>query len=259
MAWLSMGEGDRVALAIPGGPGNSTPNLSSVKPLSGLVDAGYRVVCVARRRNMPQGHSVEDMARDYAELIATEFNGKVDLIIGSSYGGIVSQYIAAEHDHCFDHIVVHVAACQVHPESVMFDYRFAKAINEGKLFQAGMIMAAGLYAGARLRWIMQIVLGAYVWFVARSEHDTFASDTLVEGEAERNFDSRAVLPDIKVPVLLIAGGADIYFPMDLTLETASLIPDCHLRLYEGQGHVEAALDKRVCPDILDFINAQNAT
>ena len=61
------------------------------------------------------------------------------------------------------------------------------------------------------------------------------------------------LPRITVPVLLIGGDEDAYFPEGLTRETADLIPNCTLRLYQGKGHLDAAMDKRIAGDILRFI------
>jgi len=256
MAWASEGEGDQIVISIPGGPGNPAPGSSDLKYFSRLVDAGYRVICVARCRNMPSGHSVEDMANDYAKMIDDEFDGQVKLIIGSSYGGIIAQYIAANHDQCFEHIVVHVAACQVDPVYREFDYGFAKKVSERKPVQAGMIMAKGLFPHRRFQSLVGVFLGFYVWFSMRKGHAHFCADTLIEGEAERLFNSRAVLPDVKVAVLLVAGDEDVYFPKELTLETESLIRDCQLRMYEGKGHIGAAVDPRFCDDILDFVAAR---
>jgi hypothetical protein len=55
-----------------------------------------------------------------------------------------------------------------------------------------------------------------------------------------------------VPVLLIGGDRDIYTPKDVYEETARLVPDCTLRLYEGQG-ISAVSDKRFPRDVLDFV------
>jgi hypothetical protein len=53
-------------------------------------------------------------------------------------------------------------------------------------------------------------------------------------------------------VLLIGGDRDIYTPKEVYEETARLIPDCTLRLYEGQG-ITAVSDKRLPRDVLDFV------
>ena len=37
-----------------------------------FVEAGYAIWYVTRRRNMPTGHSIEDMADDYAHVISED-------------------------------------------------------------------------------------------------------------------------------------------------------------------------------------------
>ena len=85
-------------------------------------------------------------------------------------------------------------------------------------------------------------------------HDQFASDVMVEAEAEVAFDARPILTQIKVPVLLINGDKDFYFPVPLVQETVRLIPDCTLKVYPGKGHLGAFMSRQLAPDILDFIN-----
>ena len=81
---------------------------------------------------------------------------------------------------------------------------------------------------------------------------------MVEAEAEMAFDAREILADISVPVLLVCGDADMYIPKELYAETARLIPDCTLRMYEGIGHVGAIRDKRFPQDVLDFVRQRSA-
>jgi len=71
-------------------------------------------------------------------------------------------------------------------------------------------------------------------------------------------DARDVLPAIPVPVLLVCGDEDLYFPKEVYEETARLIPDCTLRMYEGAGHVGAIRDKRFPRDVLDFVRQRPA-
>jgi hypothetical protein len=61
-----------------------------------------------------------------------------------------------------------------------------------------------------------------------------------------------------VPVLLVCGDEDLHFPKEVYEETARLIPDCTLRMYEGIGHVGAVRDKRFPQDVLDFVRQRPA-
>jgi pimeloyl-ACP methyl ester carboxylesterase len=90
-------------------------------------------------------------------------------------------------------------------------------------------------------------------------HRYFANDVIVEAEAELACDARDVLPLIRVPVLLMGGDRDPYFPREVYEETARLVPDCTLRLYEGKGHDLSVFDERLARDVLDFVRQRPAT
>jgi pimeloyl-ACP methyl ester carboxylesterase len=98
--------------------------------------------------------------------------------------------------------------------------------------------------------VMGRVLGRFGF---GGSHPSFTSDVMIEAEAEVAFDGRAILPEIAVPVLLIGGSEDILLPRAIVEETARLIPDCTLRMYEGKGHGDTMFDPRFCADVLDFL------
>jgi hypothetical protein len=90
-------------------------------------------------------------------------------------------------------------------------------------------------------------------FLMGETYPSFAQDVLVEAEAISAFDGRAILPEIKVPLLLIGCDRDFEFPQEVYEETARLIPYCTLRMYEGKTGVQAGSDKRLPQDVLEFV------
>jgi pimeloyl-ACP methyl ester carboxylesterase len=70
-------------------------------------------------------------------------------------------------------------------------------------------------------------------------------------------DFRADLPQVRVPVLLIAGDRDASAPLELTARpTAALLPDVQLKVYEGAPHAMFITDmERVNADLLEFVRA----
>ncbi|NIS20297.1 MAG: alpha/beta hydrolase [Thermoplasmata archaeon] len=221
-----------------------------------MVESGYSLWMVARRRGMPPGHTVEDMAADYADLITAEFDGKVDLVVGVSYGGIIGQYLAANYPNHFGHIVLVGAAYTVSEQGRRLDYDWATARSRGDWAGAGQIMVGAMLSDSWLRWSAP-ALGTVMGLMSRSHvHDQFASDVMVEADAEVAFDARPVLAQVKTPVLLINGDNDLYFPLPLIQETARLIPDCTLKIYPGKGHPGVFQSRQLAPDILDFITTK---
>jgi integrase len=102
---------------------------------------------------MPQGHTIEDMAADYADLIAAEFDGKVDLVVGLSTGGLIGQYLAANHPDRFDHIALVGAAHTVSEQGRRLDYDWAAARSLGDWTGAGRVMAGAMLSDSWLRFL----------------------------------------------------------------------------------------------------------
>jgi pimeloyl-ACP methyl ester carboxylesterase len=263
MAYMRWGTGPKTMLEIPGGPGNALPAgpfaarmmTSQSRP---FVEDGYTVWSVVRKQDMPPGHTMADIADDYATLITDEFDGQVDLVVGISYGGMVCFYLAARHPDRFRHVVVGVAGYAVSERGKALDYEFATLRSEGRNGEAAARMLGDLGPAIRVPGAARIggaVLGRLMF---GGTHPYFASDVMVEAEAEVACDARDVLPDITVPVLLVCGDEDVYFPKEVYEETARLIPDCTLRMYEGVGHVGAVMDKRFPRDVLDFVRQRPA-
>jgi pimeloyl-ACP methyl ester carboxylesterase len=266
MAYLRWGDGPKTALFVPGGPGNTLPEgpVRRVgRPLTrALVEAGYSVWMVTRPRNLPDGHSIEDMAEDYAALIRAEFGGRVDIALGTSMGGMILQYLAADHPECAGAFVVGAAACEVSEWGKALTRRDAAAVASGDRTERGLTMAEALLPGGGTAWLRRALVPVtarmWDWMYGPGEHEYFEHDFAVEADAALAFDSRAALTRVRVPVLLINGDRDRYFPKDLIEETASLIPDCTLVWLHGKGHDEVCRGLRLAQMTLDYTNRPSA-
>lgn len=260
MDYAVAGRGERVLLFIQGGPGSEAPAGSMVARLhpwiAPLVGAGFTVWVVTRRRGMPAGHSVADMADDYARLIREELGGRVDVVLGESFGGLVVQYLAARHPTCCDRVVIQSAACEVSVWGKDVDRRLLAALEAGEWAEAGAVFAEYLLPGERMRWVRRM-LGPMTGRMLTGRAYP-VSDVVVETQAELDFNSRAILPDVAVPVLMVCGDRDLFFPADLVAETAALIPDCTVVWRPGRGHVKTTTDQRSAADILAFLNREQA-
>jgi pimeloyl-ACP methyl ester carboxylesterase len=220
---------------------------------SPLLRDGFTVWMVTRKQNMPANYTIGDMAHDYATLINAEFDRSVDVVLGTSFGGLVAQYLAADHPGCFRHLVVASAGWTVSEEGKTLEQDYANSLSEGKRWKAATILMNGMFPNLPYRWMARVG-GALFAPMVSGGHEYFAHDVVVEAEAEMGFDSRAVLPHITVPVLLIAGDKDFYFPRHIVEATARLIPGCTLKLYGGKGHFGAIADRRLALDVLEFAN-----
>jgi len=262
MAYLRWGTGPRSLLWIPGGPGSFVPTSwlplrmgqSWMRP---FVEQGYTVWWVTRKQDMPAGHSFADMADDYGQLIADELDGKVDLVVGMSTGGQIGFYLAARHPDRFGHILILVAGYEDSERGKAILVSMARLLSQGRTGEAMAAMLEDMYPGLP-RGVGRVVGAVMGRLMYGETHASFRRDVMVEAEAELACDAREVLPDITVPVLLVCGDQDPYFSKEVYEETARLIPDCTLRMYEGIGHEGVVSDKRFLRDVLDFVRQQPA-
>lgn len=258
MDYLTWGTGPETLLYIQGGPGSVVPKGGmSLRMFRRVLDpyakAGYTVWVVTRRRHMPAGHTIAGMADDYAQVISQEFGGRVDLVVGESYGGLIGQYLAAFHPGSFGHMALVVAGLAAVPDwGADVDSRWGAALARGDTAGAGTVAAEYLLPGKSMRWARRLIGPVFGRFMFAG-YDCPPGDILAEAQAEEAFDSRAVLPRIQAPVLLICGDRDRFIPKDAAEETAKLIPGCTLIWHKG-GHLRVGSSRRAADDVLAFVN-----
>ena len=263
MAYLRWGTGPRAMLWIPGGPGSFIPTGGLPRRMAHswtrpFVELGYTVWWVTRKQGMPERYSFADMADDYGQLIADEFDGKVEAVVGMSTGGQIGFYLAARHPDRFEHIVILVAGFQDSERGKRLLLPMATLLSEGRTGEAMASMLTDTYPSwpRGLHRVLGEVMGRLMY---GAMPPSFRSDVMVEARAELACDARDVLAGIRVPVLLVCGDRDPYYSAEVYEETARLIPDCTLRMYEGIGHEGVISDQRFLPDVLDFVRPRPAT
>ncbi|HEU4545535.1 MAG TPA: alpha/beta hydrolase [Microlunatus sp.] len=258
MEYLALGDGPRVALFLPGGPGSTVPEgfwlRSTQRRFRPYLDAGYTVWILTRRRHMPADHSVGDMADDCAALIGDEFADRVELVVGESYGGMIALLLGARHPDLVERVVVVACAAEASDWAKDVDARMAQAMARGDTAGAGAAVLSYLLPGDRWTWLGRW-LGPILGRLATSMFTSPAEDLLTELRAEQAFDARAALGDIAVPVLLVCGDRDRCFGPEVVQETADAIPDCQLIWYRGKGHLGTAASGSVAKDVLSFVGA----
>ena len=166
-----------------------------------------------------------------------------------STGGEIGFHLAASHPRTFGHIVILSAGYQENERCKDLNLRCSRLLSQGQTSQAMALMVDDMYP--RLprpaRWAPGEYMGRSMY---GTTHPYFANDVMVEAEAGVAFEARPILPNIAVPVLLVCGDQDPYYPKEIYQETARLVPDCTLRMYEGKGH---EVDKGWAQDVLDFV------
>jgi pimeloyl-ACP methyl ester carboxylesterase len=125
--YVKFGTGPKTMLFLAGGPGNSAPSglgaSGFVRGMRAFTDE-YTIVLVTRKSGLPDGYTTRDMSADYAELVRTECGGRVDLVMGTSYGGLIAQYCSpANYPELFDRLVIVMSGPVVSDEAKRIDLR----------------------------------------------------------------------------------------------------------------------------------------
>lgn len=255
MDYLVLGDAPRVLLSIPGGPGSEIPAgilaRLAERESRAYLDAGYAVWSVTRRRDMPPGHSVADMADDHARFIREELGGFADVVLGQSYGGMIALYLAGRHPGLVGSVVLAGAAATLEEWGRDVDVRWARLRAEGRHAEAGAVFLEYFLPGPRYAALRRLLGPAAGSIFARST--TPPGDLLVEADAERAYDARELLGRIDVPVLLVCGEQDRFFSMDAVRQTAAGCADSTVISYPGRGHVGTLTSGRLPEDVVAWL------
>jgi pimeloyl-ACP methyl ester carboxylesterase len=254
IAYEAIGSGPRTVIFLPGGPGIARMAWTKVLHtlLEPLAAQGCTVWRLARRRGMPPGHSVPDMADDVAQVIDERFGGHVDAVVGLSLGGMIAQFLAARHPDAVGRVVLVSAAATPTAATVTSTRHYGEALGHGRFTAAGAAMLEDVLPG---RWLRPVryLFGLPLGRMLASSGNSLP-DVLIETAAVMDVDARPVLPRITVPVLVIVGEKDPDFAPETVDETVRLIPSCRLIRYEGRGHGGTAWDERTSRHIAAFLD-----
>jgi len=209
-----------------------------------------RVMFVNRRKGLPRGMSMAELAEEHADAIRSLGSGPVD-VAGISTGGSIAQQLAADHPGVVGRLVLLSTACRLSPEGRALQRRVAARIRGGAARQALAVMFAGLVPPRR----GQVAAGALAWLAGPrllAGGDDLA-DMATTIEAEDAFDLAACRSEIRAPTLILAGSEDRFYSRELFEETARLIPGSRIRVFEGRGHVTAAREPEWSGEIERFM------
>lgn len=257
MGYVRWDGGPRTLLSIMGGPGSAIPSPRERAMMAGslrpYLDDGFTVWAVTRRRGMPEGYSVADMAADHAQVIESELGGWVDVLLGEELGGMIAMELAAARPDLVGQVAVVRTAWQTSEWGRDADGRFGEALSARRFSVAGATLLEEIVPApswARLRRALGPLVGR--WLASR---DYDFPDVLVETRAEQTYDGRGTLPRIDVPVLVIAGGKDRIFTPELVAETVTMIPTSTLVQYPSATGLGTVSTSKVPHDVLDFVHA----
>ncbi|MFO7796070.1 MAG: alpha/beta fold hydrolase [Promethearchaeati archaeon] len=206
---------------------------------------------VGRKPNLPEGYLFDKMAEDYAKLIRREFKKPVT-IMGTSTGGQIAQYIAADHPDVVKNLVIISAAYRLSEKGVEVEGKSAEYFQQGKYGKSLSTIIDLMFKSRFLKILIKPFLRLLgKKFMGDIEYpNDFLNE--VRGDREMNFIDK--LKDIKATTLILSGEDDIGYTAEDVKKTAEGIPNAKLILYEKFGHNLVMRNrKQVVEDILEFL------
>lgn len=250
------GTGSKTLVIFSGGPGNTIEKGAGFRMINTCYDPflrEYTAWLVTRKLNQPNGYSTRDMSDDYAVMIRENFHGQADLIIASSYGGLIAQHFAAEHSDCFKHMVLAISSHRGTQRGMEIDLAYARYLSEGKWSKALSTISEALYPKGLFLAVVKALSFILGGIFLKGSKPVYPNDPLVEAQAELEHHADESLRRISVPVLIIGGTDDGYFEKSSFEEMAAMIPQAELHLYEGKTHMSTLEDERFHRDVMAFI------
>jgi pimeloyl-ACP methyl ester carboxylesterase len=254
------GTGEWTLLWIPD-PSHTSPSGTYLrfmaKAVAPFVEEGYCVHLVARKPGLAPDVTAEDLARDYADVIEHDLGGRVNLVVADSQGGVIGYCLAALRPDLCRSLATVAASHRLDRAARDATVESARLLSVGRRVDAAAAVMAVQMPRPRPRWLMLLIARVVSRVSFPKEYDP--EDVLAAAVAVNEPNVSAVLPDITVPVLVVCGDSDQFASLELFEETASLIPDSTLIVYEGKGHLGTISDERLAADVLDFAQRARST
>lgn len=233
MHYVSFGYGSRTVVLLPG----LSDGLVTVRGKALLLAAPYRdffknhrIYIFSRKSKLPLGYTIRDMAADQAR--AMEKLGITGAnVMGVSQGGMIAQFLAADHPEAVGRLVIAVSAPRVNDMIRENAGRWIELAEKGDHKTLMIDTAEKSYSEGYLKKYRRIypLLG----MVGKpASYDRF----IANANAILGFDAYGELDRIACPALIIGGSEDKTVGAGAAHELHEKIPGSELYIYEGLGH-----------------------
>lgn len=233
MDYIRFGNGSRTLLMLPGlGDG-----LQTVKGTALPMALMYREFCrdftvwvFSRRKDLPEGYTTRDMARDQAEAMAKLGIGRAD-VLGVSMGGMIAQWLAIDYPEKVGKLILAVTCARPNPilsGSVEEWVALARQGDHTAFMDSNL---RRIYSGdycRKNRWLVPLL--------GRLTKPKSYGRFFLQAAACRNHDAYGALTGIRAQTLVVGGGQDKALGGEASEELAAAIPGAQLKIYAEWGH-----------------------
>jgi len=250
MDYIRFGTGEKTLIMLPGlGDG-----LKTVKGTAFPLAVMYRgfakthtVYVFSRRRQLPEGYTTRDMARD--QKVAMDVLGipKAD-VLGVSMGGMIAQHLAADYPEKVGKLVLVVTSARANPiltDAVTEWMELAKRGDHTALMDSNVKRMYSMEYYRKNKWLIPVV--------GRLSKPKSYERFFLQGQACLTHDAYCALQQIRTDTLVIGGEKDAALGGEASREIYRQIPGAKLKMYEKWGHALYEEAKDFSKTVLDFL------
>jgi pimeloyl-ACP methyl ester carboxylesterase len=253
MDYVAFGKGQETLVMLPGlGDG-----LTTVKGMAVLMawtyrqyGSRYRVYVFSRKKEIDEGYSTREMAKDQAEAMQA-LGIKSAYVMGISQGGMIAQYLAIDHPDLVDKLVLAVTLSKQN-EMMQSAVSHWIAMAERGAYRALLLDTMDRsYSDAyrrKYRWLYP--------FLGRMGKPRSFNRFLVQAQSCLMHNAHAQLHKIACPVLVLGGACDRIVGAEASVALADAIQRSELILYNGLGHAAYEESKAFHRDVIRFLGAR---
>lgn len=246
MDYCRFGQGEKVLVIIPGISVQSImPSAEVIAKQYELLSGEYTVYVFDRRKKVPEGYSIPDMASDTARAIRELGFEKVD-IFGASQGGMIAMEIAADHPGLVNKLVLASTAARVEGSAAEIFDGWIGLAKEGREKDLYLDFGKAVYTAEVFKQAKGLLTEAALTVTGEE-----LAQFVIIAESLKGFDMTERLEKIACPALVVGSGDDAVLGSEASKHVAAGIKGSELYMYDGFGH--AVYD--TAPDFVERMKA----
>lgn len=206
------------------------------------ISRDYSIYVISRKRNLSLGYSTQDMAEDYARVFKSADFGAVN-VLGISLGGMIAQIFAHDYPQYVKRLVIVSSAHHMSSEGLNIARRWIPWTKKG-MWREIYEETVKISFRKGYRMVLRLAEAFAVSYLKKNITSERADDFIISGHAGVLHDSTDLLAKLEMPVLVMGGTEDPFFPESIFQEMAEKILDCERISFKGARHLVLDEEKR---------------
>lgn len=248
MDYITFGSGSEILVLISGlNLSDARGSALALAYMYRIFAKDYKVYCFDRKKEIPEGYTVEDIASDIAYAMKS-LNLKAASVFGVSQGGMIAQYLALNHPQLVKNLVLPVTLSRTNDTVLEVVNGWVSMAERGLYEEIVKDMVQKLYSDAYIKKY-RLILPVVVKFPKPKNPQRFI--TLAKSCLTCN--TYEMLEKIQCPVLVLGGSKDKIVTGAASTEIAQKL-NCEIYMYENLGHSAYEEAKDFNRRVFDFLS-----